>query len=235
MANIVLVHGTYAGGFMWRTVAELLRERGHCVWTPTLTGVGERQHLNGPGVGLGTHIQDIEATLFYEDISDAVVLGFSYGGMVLAGLSQEATDRIAATILLDAALPEDGEAIHDVYAHVGADTLPSEVARLHARIRRLAFEPDLGVPPWAEQNPRFSPMPANCHWDGVTRGPLFTTRPGYYIQASQWSMNTRCAERAAELGWTVWEIDAPHDAMDTDPLGLTELIDRAARGVSAAA
>ncbi|HWV50597.1 MAG TPA: alpha/beta hydrolase family protein [Microbacterium sp.] len=235
MANIVLVHGTYAGGFMWKTVAGLLRAKGHSVWTPTLTGVGERTHLNGPGVGLYTHIKDVENVLYYEDITDAVILGFSYGGSVLAGLGAEAVERIRTGILLDAALPEDGESMHDVYAHVDTATLPPEVAELHAQTERPENAPDLRVPPWAAENPRFSPMPIACHWDPVTLGPLFTTRPNYYIQATRWTMNTKCAERAAALGWTVWGVDSEHGVMDSDPEGLAELIDRAATETEAGA
>ncbi|GGA63115.1 esterase [Pseudoclavibacter endophyticus] len=229
MSNIILVHGTYAGGFMWNTVAALLREKGHAVWTPTLTGVGERTHLRGPHVGLQTHITDIENVLYYDDITDAVILGFSYGGMVLAGLGRDAVERVRSGILLDAALPEDGESMHDVYAHVGTDTLPPEVAELHAQPEKPLDAPDLQVPPWAAGNPRFSPMPINCHWDRVKLGPLFTSRPNTYIEATRWSMNRRCAERAAALGWTVVGVDSEHGVMDSDPQGLSELIDRSAR------
>ncbi|UOR02381.1 alpha/beta fold hydrolase [Leucobacter allii] len=234
MSNIVLVHGTYAGGFMWKEVAARLREKGHRVWTPTLTGVGERRHLNGPSVGLQTHVQDIENVLFHEDIQDAVVLGFSYGGMVLAGLGEEAADRVRSVILLDAALPNDGESIHDVYSHVGGDTLPPEVLDLHALDTKPEGAPDLAVPEWLSDNPRMAPMPVNCHWDKVTRGPVFTEAKGYYVLCTQWSMNEQCADRAAALGWEVWPLDAPHGAMDSDPDGVAELIDRAAQESAAA-
>lgn len=236
MGNIVLVHGTYAGGFLWRNVADRLRERGHRVWAPSLTGLGERTHLNGPGVGLDTHITDIENLLFYEDIRDATIVGFSYGGMVLAGLGADACERVSATVLLDAALPEDGESIHDVYSHVGTDTLPEEIRELQATEQRPEIAPDLEVPAWLSHDPRMSPMPGNCHWDQVRLGPLFTESAGHYIQCVQWTMNSKCADRAARLGWTVWQMDAPHDAMDTDPEGLTELIHTAAtRSVEASA
>ena len=85
MTTYVLVHGGWHGGWCWRKVATLLRAKGHEVFTPTMTGLGDRVHLAGPEVGLETHVQGIINVLFFEDLSDVVLVGHSYGGVVVTG------------------------------------------------------------------------------------------------------------------------------------------------------
>ena len=97
MTAFVLVHGAWHGGWCWRFVAPTLRRAGHDVYTPTLTGLGERAHLARPGIDLDLHVQDVVALLEAEDLHEVVLLGHSYGGMVVTG----AADRCAARIRID--------------------------------------------------------------------------------------------------------------------------------------
>jgi pimeloyl-ACP methyl ester carboxylesterase len=99
---------------VWKRVAPLLRAQGHDVFTPTLTGLGERVHLASPDVNLDTHIEDVVNLLVYEDLEDAVLVGWSYGGMVVTGVLDRVPDRLAHVIYLDADVPHDGEADFDV-------------------------------------------------------------------------------------------------------------------------
>ena len=86
--TFVLVHGAFHGGWCWRRVADLLEAQGHKVFTPTLTGLGERSHLTGPQVNLSTHITDVVNVFKWEQLSDAVLCGHSYAGMVIAGVAE---------------------------------------------------------------------------------------------------------------------------------------------------
>ena len=86
MATFVLVHPAWFGGWCWKKVAPILRGRGHEVFTPTLTGLGERAHLANREVGLGTHIDDVASVLKFEDVRDAILVGNSSGGMVITVL-----------------------------------------------------------------------------------------------------------------------------------------------------
>ena len=113
-ATFVLVHGAWAGGWAWKRVAPLLRAQGHDVFTPTLTGLGERVHLGNPDVNLDTHIQDIVNLLVYEDLEDAVLVGWSYSGMVITGVLEKVPDRLAHVVYVDAEVPRDGESEFDV-------------------------------------------------------------------------------------------------------------------------
>jgi len=114
MATVVLVHGTTAGGWVWRKVAPRLRAAGHVVYTPTLTGLGERVHLATRETGLTTHIDDIVNTLVFEELTDVVLAGHSYGGMVITGVVDRVPERIGRLIYLDAVVSEDGEALVDL-------------------------------------------------------------------------------------------------------------------------
>jgi pimeloyl-ACP methyl ester carboxylesterase len=114
MANFVLVHGIFGGARSWRALTPMLRSRGHEVYAHSLTGLGERAHLAGPHTNLSTHIQDIVAIIESEDLSDVVLVGHSYGGMVITGAADRVPERIAHLVYLDALLPGDGEACSDL-------------------------------------------------------------------------------------------------------------------------
>jgi len=109
VSTFVLVHGAWSGGWKWRFVAPILRRAGHEAFTPTLTGVGERAHLARPDIDLDVHVQDVVGLLEMEDLRDVVLLGHSYGGMVVTGVAERAAERIRRLIYLDAFVPENGK------------------------------------------------------------------------------------------------------------------------------
>ena len=111
MTNFVLVHGAWIGGFCWRPNAQALRKAGHEVYTPTMTGLGERIHLMNPSINLDTHITDIVNVIKYEELSDVVLVGHSYGGMVITGVADALPDRITSLVYLDAFVPENGQSL----------------------------------------------------------------------------------------------------------------------------
>lgn len=114
MTTFVLVHGAWGGSYGFRTVRGPLREAGHEVFTPSLTGIGERSHLASPQVGLATHVTDVANAILYEDLDGIVLLGYSYGGMVVTGALEHVADRVAHLVYLDAFVPQDGEAVNDL-------------------------------------------------------------------------------------------------------------------------
>jgi pimeloyl-ACP methyl ester carboxylesterase len=114
MATFVLVHGAWGGAHGFHLVRPLLQEHGHAVFTPSLTGIGERSHLTGPQITLSTHVRDVVNHILYEDLSDIVLLGFSYGGMVVTGALDHIGDRVRHLVYLDAFVPLDGQAVTDL-------------------------------------------------------------------------------------------------------------------------
>jgi pimeloyl-ACP methyl ester carboxylesterase len=113
-STYVLVHPAWHGGWCWKKVTPLLQAKGHDVYTPTLTGLGERSHLAHPDVGLETHIQDILNVLKYEDLSDVILVGHSSSGVVITGVADRTPERIAHLVYLDAFVPENGQSMMDI-------------------------------------------------------------------------------------------------------------------------
>lgn len=224
----VLVHGAWHGGWCWRRVAPLLRAAGHDVHAPTLTGLGERAHLGGRPIDLETHIADVCGLLEMEDIRDAVLVGHSYAGMVIAGAADRAAARIGRLVYLDAFVPADGQCVLDFW--------PAEA---RADIARRAAADGL-IPPtplpaygvtrpedlaWAE--PRIRPHPYATWTQALRLAHGETKLPRAYIRCTnparpvfeQFSRRVR-----ADPAWTYREIDSGHDCMIADPHGTAELL-----------
>lgn len=127
MASIVLVHGAWGGSYGFRSVRPLLTAAGHDVFTPSLTGIGERSHLTGDHVDLALHVRDVANAIFYEDLDDILLLGFSYGGMVVTGAldsplgdgGEVVRDRVRNLVYLDAFVPGDGDSAMSILGDVG--------------------------------------------------------------------------------------------------------------------
>jgi pimeloyl-ACP methyl ester carboxylesterase len=148
-ATFVLVHPAWHGAWYWKKVAPLLRAKGHEVYTPTLTGLGELAHLARPEVGLRTHIEDVASVLEYGDLRSVILVGNSSGGAVITGVAERAPQRIAQLVYLDAFVPADGQSILDL--------LP--------RDRRRAFEEFARSEGKGWLLPRFAPLP----WEQIVR------------------------------------------------------------------
>ena len=123
MAIFVLVHGAWGGSYGFRKVRGPLRAAGHEVFTPSLTGIGERAHLTSPQVCLTTHVTDVVNTVLYEDLRDIVLLGWSYGGFVVTGALEHVGDRVAHLVFLDAFVPGDGDSVSGNTGGHGAGVL----------------------------------------------------------------------------------------------------------------
>jgi pimeloyl-ACP methyl ester carboxylesterase len=128
VTTFVLVHGAWHGGWCWRFVRPLLE--GHEVFAPSLTGLGERKHLARPDIDLDTHISDVVSILEMEDLSDVVLVGHSYGGMVITGAADRATARIKRLVYLDAFVPENGKCTLDY-------VVPERAARMREEGEKL--------------------------------------------------------------------------------------------------
>lgn len=114
MATNVLVHGAWDTGWSWRGVSRNLQAAGHEVFTPTMTGSGERFHLASPDVDLQTHIVDVANVLSFEDLQGVVLCGSSFGAMVITGVAEQVPQRIEHLVYLDAFVPEDGQSAADL-------------------------------------------------------------------------------------------------------------------------
>jgi pimeloyl-ACP methyl ester carboxylesterase len=235
MATFVLVHGGWIGGSIWTKVATLLRAAGHTVYAPTLTGMGETAHLLSPAVGLETHIADVIGLLTYEDLREVTLVGHSYGGMVITGVANQVTDRLAHLVYLDAFVPADGQCLLDLQPEV--------------RERFLGVATAQGdgwrIPPGPPERYGVTEEPDRS-WFGarITAQPLLTflqpvrftaalTYPRTYIRcAASGSMASpfhRFGERArTDPAWRYRELATGHGAMLSLPRETADLLLEAA-------
>jgi pimeloyl-ACP methyl ester carboxylesterase len=228
MTTYLLVHGGVCGGWCWKRVIPLLREAGHEVYTPTLTGLGERSHLANPDVGLETHIQDILNVLDYEDLSDVVLVGHSWGGMVITGVADRASHRLSHLVYLDASVPQDGQSSLDCTDAWFRDFLNDRVVTcgdnwrlmpLPLREFGLTDEADLA---WAES--KVTPHPFKSFRDPARFNPATVmVLPRTYIACI--GENPPGGEKPAYLeGMNYLELSTGHMAMITAPQELTDLL-----------
>lgn len=114
MTTYVLVHGAWHGGWCWVRVADRLRAVGHAVFAPTLTGLADRSHMLSPGISLQTHIKDVANLILWEELRDVVLVGHSYGGMVITGAADRVADRVRTLVFVDAFTPKHGQSAFDL-------------------------------------------------------------------------------------------------------------------------
>src|ERR1043166_9166231 len=121
--TFVLVHGAWHGGWWWRRGSGLLEAKGHKVFTPTLTGLGERSHLMREGINICTHATDVVNLMKWERLSNVVLCGHSYGGMVVSLVAEQMADKIGSIVFLDAFVPENGDSMEALTSDAVRDTL----------------------------------------------------------------------------------------------------------------
>lgn len=217
-STLVLVHGGRQGSWSWTRVAPRLRAAGHAVWTPTLSGLADRAHLLSPSIGLDTHVEDVRALLEYEDLHDVVLVGHSYGGMVITALCEtDARQRIAALVYLDALIPRPGDNAYDLMAPEITANLRQSVARdgdgwrVPARTGNGVFglsDPDDVA--WASA--RLSDQPAATYTDALRSDAAARTLPRTYLRFTRPAViPEHVVDRARkDPSWRYAEVAAPH-------------------------
>jgi pimeloyl-ACP methyl ester carboxylesterase len=237
LRTFVLVHGAWHGGWCWRRVADVLRARGHRVFAPSLTGLGDRAHLFSKDISLQTHVEDVLSVVETEELSDFVLVGHSYAGMVISGVADTLRERVSHYVYLDAHVPSDmfpGAS----FSWSGLDTPEMREARLksvHERAKGSALPPP---PPsafavtepsdvtWLQRHLR--PMPVQTYLgsftfkssgsNGLKRTYIAAIKPPYATLVS--THNRIRGDRA----WSFTTIEAGHDSMVTAPDELASLL-----------
>lgn len=223
MATFLVTHGAWSAGFVWKKMRPLLREKGHQLFTPSHTGLGDRLHLANPAIDLETHISDILAVLFHEDLHDVFLVGHSYGGIVATGVADRAPGRIAEIIYLDAII---GEADKSMFDLVAPDIRQrwQDGARTHGdgwRIPSNPLPPDTSAEDVAWITPRRHPQPIKTFSQALRLGVSETHLPRTYIYCTRIApsdMFGPFAKRTrSTYGWRYLEMDASHSPHVTAP------------------
>ena len=233
MAIFVLVHGGAHGGWCYQRVTRRLRQAGHEVYAPTLTGLGERSHLVGPQVDLNLHIQDVVAVLHYEDLEDVILVGHSYGGMVITGVADRAAARVGKLVYLDAANPKNGESLVDVAGPVIEMTRPAGQVIDGVELVLLP-SPEAGTlygvtdpDDLAWMASRLSGHPWKCFEQKLVlvNESEFSKIPQSHIVCTS-TLATRDPQliEDARAAGRLWDIDTGHDLMITEPQRVSEAL-----------
>ena len=226
MATYVLLHGAWGGAHGFRHVRRLLTAAGHEVYTPSLTGIGERVHLASPQVGLGTHIDDLVNCVLYEDLTSIVLLGFSYGGMVVTGALEHLAERVRALVFLDAFVPGDGDSVFSLTGQTLPRRFPGAAWQLPPadRVYDDPAEAAFAIP-------RRTPQPIRCFTEAVR-----LTRPleeypfsRTYIRATADPQDAPAFAAAAararsSAAWRYHEIATSHLVPHNRPRELADLL-----------
>jgi pimeloyl-ACP methyl ester carboxylesterase len=231
--TFVLVHGLFHGGWCWRPVADSLRSKGHRVFTPTQTGLGERRHLLSREITLDTFVSDLTNLIEMEDLHNIILVGHSFGGLAVSGVADRMPERVAHLVYLDSLLLLDGQSPFGV--------LPPDVV---AARRKAVAEQGLGIalPPPAvtsfgipEDHPladwvrrHITPHPVGT-FESVLKlaGPLGNNRPRTYIHCTNPVYAALESSRQlvrGQPGWRWLEIATAHDAMVTAPDDLSRML-----------
>ena len=227
--TFVLVHGAWHGGWCWRRVSDLLERQGHKVFTPTLTGLGERSHLLRAGINISTHVTDVVNLLKWEGLSGVVLCGHSYGGMVVSGVAEQMGPAIGSIVFLDAFVPENGDSMANLTSGAVRDNL-----------KIAAERGDLGVPArsaaaflvnakdqaWVDA--MCVPQPIGTMTEKVTlTGARERIGKKAYIRASAYpnpGFDTAYARVKADTSWRTYEVPCGHDVMVDMPERLAEIL-----------
>lgn len=219
--TFVMVHGATAGGWEWKRCGNFLVEDGHTVYRATLTGLGERMHLSSPDNDLQMHINDVVNLILFEDLHDIVLTGHSYGGMVITGVMDRVPERIKHVVFLDAAVPQDGQSIWDIF---GAQNPTGP-----------RFADGFMQVPWVkpgDKPPHSMKQSIKCFNQPVSyKNPAALALPVTYVafvpkdkSAEERAKTDKSWQNAAARGWTIRTFPGGHVAQQEDPRGVATLI-----------
>lgn len=231
-ANYLLVHGAWHGGWYWRRVADLLVAAGHRVFAPTLTGLSDRRHLLTPQTDVNTHIEDVAELIEAEELANVVLVGHSYGGVVITGVAARMPERLKQLVYLDGVLAEDGQSWSSVHSpesvasrakaaieSSGGLTMPTPSAAVLG-----LTDPDDQA--WVER--RLTPQPYSTFVQKMNRGgPLGNGVPRLYIDCTEPASGGLAPMKEkyrGQPGWPFVEIRTGHDAAVSAPRAVTEIL-----------
>lgn len=224
--TIMIVHGAWGGAWAFRKVDSELREKGYNVYRPELTGLGERVHLARPDIGLSMHIDDVVNAILFEDLHDIILVGHSYGGMVITGVADRVPDRIKRLVYVDAFVPNNGESASSI---VGNSDFITNMTK-----------GDYIVPAWVKPDqplPHDVPQPLKTFKEAIVlKNAAARKLPATYILTVEKDKEAKAddfysqSQRAKERGWPVLQLTADHNPQWSATEALVEMLDRVARG-----
>ena len=227
--TFVLVHGAWHGGWCWRRVSDLLEKRGHKVFTPTMTGLGERSHLIDPKVNLATHVTDIVNVIKWEGLSGIVLVGHSYGGAIISGVAEQIGSAIGSIVFLDAFVPESGDSLATKASQPVREAIAALLDKGDTTMKPVSaavFRVNEKDRAWVDA--MCTPHPLATFTDKITlTGARDRIAKKAYIRAKGYPsvpFDGAQEKLKADAAWRIYEMPCGHDAMVDMPDRLTEIL-----------
>ncbi|WP_212592967.1 alpha/beta hydrolase [Spirosoma agri] len=221
--TMVIVHGAWGGSWAFKKVDSILTTRGYTVYRPALTGQGERVHLASPDVGLSVHINDVVNTILFEDLHDIILVGHSYGGMVITGVADRLADRIKSLVYLDAMVPNDGESVMSIQGD-------------RANSLKPMIKDGFIVPMWVKEDqkpPKDVPQSLKTFTEAISlKNPAARQLSARYILTVEAGKDPKSddfalhADRAKQRGWPVSQLTADHNPQWSAIMPLVNALDK---------
>jgi pimeloyl-ACP methyl ester carboxylesterase len=228
----VLVHGAWHGGWCWRRVSDLLEAKGHKVFTPTMAGLGACSHLLNKDVNLTTHITDIVNFIKWEDISDIVLVGHSYGGYIVSGVAEQLADKIGSIVFLDAFIPESGDSLAASSSQPVREAIAAAVGRGELALKPVSaavFRVNEKDRAWVDAKCTPHPIAALTEKITLTGARDKIAKKSYIRAAGYPSVPFDAAlAKAKAASWKTFEMTAGHDAMVDEPDKLADILQQVA-------
>jgi pimeloyl-ACP methyl ester carboxylesterase len=225
----VLVHGAWHGGWCWRRVADLLEKKGHKVFAPTMTGLGERSHLLSKDINLATHVTDIVNVIKWENLANIVLVGHSYGGSVISGVAEQAHDKIGSIVFLDAFVPQSGDSLAGSASQPVREAIAAVVQKGEIAMKPVpaaVFRVNEKDRAWVDA--MCTPHPVATLTDKITvTGARDKIAKRAYIRAKGYPsvpFDAAHDKLKTTAGWKVYELPSGHDAMVDLPDQLAEIL-----------
>ena len=230
--SFVLVHGAWHGGWCWSRVVDILRSRGHRVTTPTLTGSGERSHLLSGSITLALYVDDIVNHLVWEDLQNVVLVGHSFGGLLITKVADTVPERISRLVFLDAVILRHGEALFDLLPKEVVEARIASASEVNGCLTMVTHDASSFGITKAEDvafiGERFTPHPIATYREALTlKGPVGNGLPITYVICTNpvYEPARIFHQRARDAGWPIYELPTGHDAMITEPMGTADLLE----------
>jgi pimeloyl-ACP methyl ester carboxylesterase len=230
MAAFLVAHGAWSAGWAWKKMHPLLRARGHELYTPTYTGIGERVHLAHKDINLDTHIADILGVLEAEELRNVILIGHSYGGMVATGVADRASERISQLVYLDAFAPRNGQSLLDLQTEESRQRVRDDAKKNDGwRISPNPAPPDTSEMDLSWVNAHRVMQPLKTFEQKIKLTGAVDKLPRTYIYCTKsrpGDVFRQFRDRAStEKGWKCIDIDASHSPHVTVPEALAQVLD----------
>jgi pimeloyl-ACP methyl ester carboxylesterase len=231
--TFVLLHGAWHGGWCYSRVARILRARGHEVFTPTLTGLGERSHLASPAINASTHVRDILNVISFEELDDIVLVGHSYGGLIITAVADAIPDKIRSLVYLDAFIGEHGKSIFDMDSPSATssyiESAQSNDGHTVPPLPSSVFGVNAADQAWVDSRCTPGSLATWAERLSLTGNHQQITNRSYVFATGWRGPFQSVYDRVrSDSSWRTYEFDCGHDVMIDMPVGTADLLERIA-------